>query len=108
MGRFKKGLALGSLLGAGLVWLQTTKKGREVRDQILDHAAESYALIKKRVEQSPAWEKMTSGEYRALVAEVVNKYAAESSLSIAVKEGVKKLLGTQLKTLKRELKKRKK
>ena len=31
MGKFKKGFLFGGLLGAGIMWMSTTKKGREVR-----------------------------------------------------------------------------
>jgi len=35
MGNFKKGLFLGGLLGAGLMWLNVTPKGREMKAKLL-------------------------------------------------------------------------
>ena len=40
MGTFKKGLFFGGLLGAGLMWLNTTKQGRELRENMLNYAAD--------------------------------------------------------------------
>ncbi len=49
MGKFKKGLFMGGLLGAGMMWLNTTKKGKETRDKLIDQSAEVYALLKDNI-----------------------------------------------------------
>lgn len=108
MGRFKKGVFLGGLLGAGLVWLHTTKKGKDVRDQILDHAAEVYEEMKGKFMQSDAWKQMTKNQYLMSVRNTVARYALDHELPDVVKDTVSKVLGTQWGMLKRELKKMKK
>lgn len=104
MGRFKKGFLLGGLLGAGLIWLHTTKKGREMREQILDHASSVYEEVKHKVKSSASWEKMKKTEYLALVKDVVHRYGTEKGLADMVKEATAKLVGTQWSRIKKELK----
>lgn len=107
MGRGKKLFLLGSLLGAGLVWLNTTKKGKEVRDQALDHADELFEKVKKRVGDSETWEKMTKTKFGALVAEMADEYSRERGLSENVKRIVTRVVASQWGALRRTLKKRK-
>lgn len=106
MGRFKKGFFMGSLIGAGLVWMTTTKKGREVRQQLLDHSGNVYEQVKQKAAESELWDKMTKQKYVALVREAVDKYAVQTGMSSHVKELVMKVVGKQWKTLQREMKKR--
>ena len=108
MGKFKKGLVFGGLLGAGLMWLSTTKKGREVRDQIFDYAADVYADVKERVATSDQFGKMTKNKYVTLVRETVDKYAIQNGLADNVKNMVVKLVSSQLKSIQREIGGRKK
>ncbi|MEK7084784.1 MAG: hypothetical protein AAB932_06120, partial [Patescibacteria group bacterium] len=54
MGKFKKGLFLGGILGAGLMWLNTTTRGKEKREEIFDHAAEIYRRVKEEIKDSDA------------------------------------------------------
>ena len=103
MGRFKKGLFVGGLLGAGLVWLNTTKKGRETRDQILDHAATVYSKVELEIKDSDAWKNMTKSKYVAMVKENVDKYALENGMAKKVKDMVVKLLNNQWGRLKSEM-----
>ena len=49
MGTFKKGATFGALLGAGLMWLTTTKKGKEVRTSMLDKVEELYPEIRDQI-----------------------------------------------------------
>lgn len=95
MGKFKKGLFLGGLLGAGLVWMSTTKKGREVREKVLDYAAEVYSDVKDKVMASGGWDKMTKSKYIKLVRETVDTYAVKNGLARNVKNMVVKLVANQ-------------
>ncbi len=103
MGKFKKGLCLGGLLGAGLVWLNTTQKGRDMREQMLDHAAEVYVGLKEKVLTSKELKNLNKNQYIKMVKESVNKYAVENGLAENVKNMVVKVVSAQYKNLKGEM-----
>jgi len=105
MGKFKKGMFLGGLLGAGLVWLSTTQKGKQVREEMLDHAAEVYVGLKDKVTVSEEFKNLTKNQYVKLATEAVNKYAIDNGLAENVKNMVVKVVSAQYKNLKGELKK---
>lgn len=107
MGKFNKGLIFGGLLGAGLVWMSTTKKGRELRDKLMDQAADVYADVKRKVFESDAWKTITKQKYITMVTEFVDTYAKNKGLSEDLKETVKKIVVNQWKHLQQELKKKK-
>jgi hypothetical protein len=107
MGRFKKGLCLGALLGAGLTWMSTTKKGRETREQMLNASADIYEELKEKVIVSGALDKMTKTKYYALVDAAVEKYAKKNKLTGNIASMAKKVVETQWITLQKELKKKK-
>ncbi len=102
----KRNLILGSLLGAGLLWLTTTKKGREVRGQALDHAAEVYERVKTRVQESPAWDKMSKSKFADVVNEVADEYSNERNVSDTIKRIVVRVVNSQWGNLAREKRKR--
>jgi len=95
MGTFKKGLFLGGLLGAGITWLNVTKKGKETRDQLLDHAAMVYTQVSAKAKTSKAMKDFNKNKYVKIVKEVVDKYAIENGLSDKVKNLVIKLVSEQ-------------
>lgn len=103
MGRFKKGVFLGSLVGAGLVWLNATKKGKEVREKILEYATDVYAEVKEKVTSSPKWANLKKNEYVILVREVVDRYAGRFGLSDQVKTTIAKIVANQWENLKKEI-----
>jgi gas vesicle protein len=105
MGRFKKGLFLGGLIGAGLTWMTTTRKGREVRDELLDHAATIYDNIQKEIHASSQVQKLTKHRYVAIVKKYVDTYAKDNGLSDNIKNMITKLLNTQWKQFKQSSKK---
>jgi len=106
MGKFKKGLMLGGLLGAGFMWLNTTKKGREVRENMLDQAAVVYADVKKKVLASKNWNKLTKQKYVKIVRETIETYAKNKNWSANTKKMVMKLVENQWKNIKSEIAKR--
>lgn len=99
MGKFKTGMFLGGLLGAGLVWLSTTKKGRETRDLMLDHAGKVYSELKDKVLSSPQYKNLNKNEYVKMVKEYVDKYAIENGLADNVKNIVTKVVQGQWKNM---------
>jgi len=106
MGKFKKGLFFGGLLGAGMMWLNTTKKGKQVREQMVDHAAEVYTGLKKQVLESAQYKNLTKSKYVAMTKQYVDKYAVQNGLADNVKKMVMKVVVAQWGKLKGELKKK--
>ena len=107
MGKFKKGLFLGGLLGAGMMWLNISTKGKEVREQMLDHAAEVYTGLKNQVLGSAQYNNLTKSKYMAEVKKYVDKYAIQNGLADNVKKMVVKVVVAQWSKLKEEIKKEK-
>jgi len=105
MGKFKKGLCLGGLLGAGLVWLNTTKKGKELREVMLDKAADVYTDLKEKILSSDQYKKMTKNQYIKMVKKYIDKYAIDNGLAENIKNMVTKVVIAQWNNLKKELKK---
>lgn len=102
MGRFNKGMMFGGLLGAGLMWLNTTKKGRAMRDEIVTHAAGVYERVKVEMQQSEKLQELSEHEYVQRVQDVVEKYAIENGLSDKVKTVVTQLVTKEWKRFKRD------
>lgn len=107
MGKFNKGLVLGGLLGAGLMWLNATKKGKEVREQMINYASDVYEEVKEKVKASEGWENITKSEYYKIVEKVVDKYAVENDLADTVRDMVTKIVNAQWKKISSESKKTK-
>ncbi|PIT86922.1 MAG: hypothetical protein COU33_00440 [Candidatus Magasanikbacteria bacterium CG10_big_fil_rev_8_21_14_0_10_43_6] len=105
MGKFKKGLFLGGMLGAGMTWLLTTKKGKEVREQMLDHAADVHVKLREEIMKSETYDKLTKTRYVKLLRAAVNKYAINRALPREVKEMIIKVLSAEWKSIRGELKK---
>ncbi len=105
MGKFNKGLVLGGLLGAGLMWLSATKKGKEVREQMINYASEVYEEVKTKVMASEGWEKLTKNEYYKIVEKIVDKYAVENDLADTIRDMVSKIVKSQWKKIETEKKK---
>ena len=101
MARFKKGMFLGSLIGAGLTWMTTTKKGKETREQLFDHAAIVFTDIQKQVGSSAAMKKLTKQAYVKKVREYVDKYAKDKDIADHMKEMIVKTVMTQWKNIKK-------
>ena len=57
MSNFKKGLLLGGLLGVAMTWLNKTKVGRVVRDQVEKQIGNVVKGVEKKVRASDQWKK---------------------------------------------------
>jgi len=90
---------LGGILGASLAWLNLTQKGRETRDQMLDHAAKIYSILKDKVKSSAQYKDLSKNEYVKLVKEFVDKYAIENGLAEKVKSIIIKVVSSQYKNI---------
>lgn len=102
MGRFKKGLFLGGLLGAALMWLNATPKGKEMRAKLLDQANDLYGQLKESIKQL---EGPTKEMYDALVERAVEEYAAKKEMAIDMKNQLVRELKKRWERLEREIKK---
>lgn len=102
MGRFKKGLFLGGLVGAGLMWLNATPKGKELRAKLTAHLEPLYNELKISLKQL---EGPTQEMYNALVERAVAEYAAKKDLVEDVKDQLVRQLKKKWKDLEKELKK---
>lgn len=95
MGKFNKGLFLGGLFGGLVTWMNTTKKGKAVRDDLLQHATKAYELAVTEIKGTDKWQDLQEHEYVAKVRELVNRYAIENGLSDKVKGTLSTLLEKQ-------------
>jgi len=105
MGKFNKGLFVGGLLGAGLVWLNFTKKGKETRDHLLDDSAVIYEQLKQKIMASGTWKEMNKSQYVVMVKEAVDKYAIQNGLAENVKNMIVKIISAQWDNLKQLMEK---
>lgn len=103
MGKFKKGLFLGGLLGAGMMWLSGTTKGKQTRDKMLTYAQDVFDDVKAQVLSSKKYADLTKSEYVKMVQEYVDTYAVKNGLADSVKSLVVKLVTAQWEVLKKEL-----
>ncbi len=108
MGKFKKGAFLGSVVGAGIMWMFTTKKGRMVREKMLDHAGVVYDDVKSKVLASEQWKTFTKQKYLKTVEKAVDKYIAKYPAAKKAKKMMIKVIAAQWKNVQAELKKKKK
>jgi len=102
MGRFRKGLLLGGLVGAALMWLNATPKGKEMRAKLLDHVNALYGELKESLKQL---EGPTKEMYDALVERAVAEYAAKKELAVEMKNMLIKELKRKWKEMEKEIKK---
>lgn len=89
MGKFKKGLFLGGLLGAGLMWLNATTKGKEVRSKMMVHLEPLFNELKNNIKQL---EGPTKEMWDALVERAVEEYAVKKDIAVEVKNSLLKNL----------------
>ncbi len=102
MGNFKRGLFLGGLLGAALMWLNATPQGKEMRAKLLEHLNPLYEELKASIKQL---EGPTKEMYCALVERAVEEYAAKKEMAAELKEMLIRQLKKKWKELEKEIKK---
>lgn len=101
MGNFKKGLFLGGLLGAALMWFNATPKGKEMRAKLLEHMQPLYLQLKESLKQL---EGPTKEMYDALVERAVEEYAAKKEMALEMKAMLVKELKKKWVDLEKEIK----
>lgn len=102
MGAIKKTLVMGGLMGAGLIWLTSTKKGKEVRDQLLDQSAEIYMNLKKKAQKLDKKYNITKNQYMKIAKESMDEYFSKHPIPAALKGIIQKVVLSQWETFKEE------
>lgn len=102
MGRFKSGLFLGGLVGAALMWLNVTPKGREMREKLMTQVNDLFLQLKESMKQL---EGPTKEMYDALVERAVEEYATKKEMAMDMKNQMVRELKKRWKHLEREIKK---
>ena len=100
MGRFKKGLILGGLLGAAAMWLGKTPEGKEFRAKLAAHLDPLFAELKTSLKQL---EGPTREMYEALVERAVAEYASKRELALEMKQALIKNLKKKWKEVEKSL-----
>ncbi|MBU1901219.1 hypothetical protein KKG82_02535, partial [Patescibacteria group bacterium] len=80
-------------------------KGREVKEQLLEQAAEVYAEVKEQLVNSKKIKELSQHEYIKKVQEVVDMYAVKNGLAERVKSLLVKVVSAQWKNIQKEMKK---
>ena len=100
MGRFNKGIFLGGLLGAALMWLNVTPKGKEMRAKMMAHLQPLYLELKESIKKL---EGPTKEMYEALVDRAVEEYAAKKEMAVEMKNNLVKELKKKWVDLEKEI-----
>ncbi len=101
MGKFNKGLVLGGMLGAALVWLNVSPKGKELRAKAAQHLEPLFVQLKESLGQL---EGPTREMYDALVERAVEEYAAKKEMALDLKTALVRELKKRWKEVEAELK----
>ncbi len=102
MGTFKKGLFLGGLVGAAIMWLNVTPEGKKMREKLMSQANDLFAQLKDSIKQL---EGPTQEMYDALVERAVEEYAAKKEMALDMKNQLIRELKKRWKVLEKEIKK---
>lgn len=101
MGNFKKGMVLGGVIGAALMWLNVTPKGKELRTKMMAHLEPLYDQLRESLRQL---EGPTREMYDALVERAVEEYGNKKELAMDVKDQLVRQLKKRWRELERDLK----
>lgn len=85
MGKFNKGFIVGGLVGALVMWLGVTPRGKELRSKVREHLEPLGTEISESLKQL---EGPTREMYDALVERMVEEYARKKELAVEIKSGL--------------------
>ena len=100
MGRFKKGLVVGGIIGAGLMWLNATVKGKEYRAKLMAYMDPLYNELKESIKKL---EGPTREMWDALVERAVEEFAAKKEMALDMKNNLIKELQKKWDKLEKEI-----
>ncbi|MCF6276348.1 MAG: hypothetical protein L3J07_00710 [Candidatus Magasanikbacteria bacterium] len=92
MGRFKKGLFLGALFGAGMSLLNTTKKGNKIKKNIKETSEEIFVQVKKEIKDSGLAGKITDSKYAKIAEKKVKAYTKKNPWAKTMSNSIVKTL----------------
>ncbi len=101
MGNFKRGVFLGSALGAALMWLNATPKGKDLRAKIILHLDPLYNELKVSIKKL---EGPTRDMWDALVERAVEEYSTKKEMADDVKGVLVRKLKKKWSQLEKEIK----
>lgn len=93
--RFTKGMLLGGLFGAGLMWMHTTKRGRRFKVTMMEHAN---TVTKEVLRRIPENEWVDGKKVESVLDDVVREYGAAKDLASAATHLLKKEVKKHIKT----------
>lgn len=105
MSKLKRTFFLGSLLGAGLIWLTSTKKGKEAREQIVLQAQNIYEKLERRLYESGVVDKISQSTFVKRAKELVEEYSKQKNIPAAVKGLILQLVTAQWESFQERMKK---
>lgn len=103
MSKLKKTLLVGGLVGAGLVWLTSTKKGKETRDKMFDAAADIYVDVTKKMKKLETKFQGNKAMYEKMVRETVEAYAKKHPVIGMAQDMITKMVVSQFENMKEEV-----
>ena len=87
---------MGGLLGASLMWMKTTKEGRETAVKLKGWAQEAFDELKDRVDESELADRV---KYNKHVQKVVEEYSKRKDVPVGAAKKLEKILKAQWKRL---------
>lgn len=95
MAKLKKTLLVGGLMGAGLVWLTSTKKGKETRDKMFEAGADIYVQVTKKWKKLESKYQSSKSVYAKLVKETVEESLKKYPALVIAKDIITKMVLAQ-------------
>lgn len=86
------------------MWLNTTDKGKKLRDQFIEHAENVYDEVKNKVQNSETYQELSDQEFKQKIREVADKYADKKGLSDMTRRMIVRLINNHLDSIKAEIK----
>ena len=101
MGKINKGFTLGALLGAGLLWLTNSKKGKKLQEQIKQQAVQIKTEIEEKLEDIDFVQDFDKEAYLEIVQEKVDQYIVDNPFLQQGKDMLVEALGQEWESMKK-------
>lgn len=93
---------MGGILGAALMWLNATTKGKEYRAKIAAHLEPLYVELKESIKKL---EGPTKEMWDALVERAVEEYSVKKELAVDIKNNLIRQLQRRWEKMEKEIRK---
>lgn len=94
-------------MGAGMIWMSTTKKGRETKEQAMAHGEKLYEIAKEKALASESWDKLSKTKFAEIVSEATEEYSKKVGLTANIRNITERLVNSKWGELKKEKKNKK-